>query len=208
MRIVVIGRKYIFKDFLPKNIINKYVVSDNTKRNAKKIIDIIMNNGKYEILSNESTKIIDLKYLEIKNDSIIINRIEESQMSSITLKENNGYAIFLKDTKEIYILYCFSDFEDNYTHIDIINTREITIGANDNNSIIIKNPFVRDFHAKIFKYKGKWTIENNDPKFGLFVNNLPVFDNPKDIFNGDIIFIMGLEIIMIKDSLYIKDFRK
>ena len=115
------------------------------------------------------------------------------------------YALMLGKQKEIYILQCLPDCEKDFLHVDLNNLQEITIGKKAGNSITYKNPMVSDVHARIYKFNGKWTIENFDLKYGVFVNNFPVYDNVKNIFNGDIIFIMGLEIIMIKNSLYVNN---
>ena len=48
-------------------------------------------------------------------------------------------------------------------------------------------------------------IENLDPNFGTFVNNNPVNKRLKMLFNGDVIFIMGLKIIIIGKSIYINN---
>ena len=115
------------------------------------------------------------------------------------------YALMLGKQKEIYILQCLPDCEKNFLHVDLNDLQEITIGKKAGNSITYKNPMVSDVHARIYKFNGKWTIENFDLKYGVFVNNFSVYDNVKNIFNGDIIFIMGLEIIMIKNSLYVNN---
>lgn len=205
MRVVLIMKKRMIKDTLPKNIIQNYWITDKTNNYERKLINIKINNEKYEIISNDYSKIIDSKYLKIKDDNLTIMQTKECIIPSVILHENAIYPIYLNDAKEVCILYCLPDYEDTFTHIDIVETNEITIGTDDNNSIVYKRPFVLKKHARIFKFKGKWTIENYDSKYGIFVNDFPVYDNTKDIFNGDIIFIMGLQIVMIKDSLYINN---
>ena len=54
------------------------------------------------------------------------------------------YAISLGDSREIYILYCASDKENEFDHKDIINTQTIKIGSGNSNSIIYKNAFVKE----------------------------------------------------------------
>ena len=205
MRVILIMKKHMIKDTLPKNMIQNYWITDKTNNFERKLINININNGKYEIISNKFSKIIDPKYIKIKSNNLTILQTEECIKPSIILQENTMHAIFLNETKEICILYCLPDYEDTFTHLDIVETNEITIGTDNNNTIVYKGPLVSKIHARIFKFRGKWTIENYDSKYGIFVNDFPVYDNKKDIFNGDLIFIMGLQLVIIKDSIYISN---
>ena len=68
------------------------------------------------------------------------------------------------------------------------------------NNILVKNT-----HARIYKDSGRWVIENLDNRFGTFVNNMPIFGETKILFNGDVIFIMGLKVIMMGNSIFINN---
>lgn len=205
MRVALIGKKYIVKETLPRNIIDNYWLTDKTQQFNNKLINIKIHHGKYEMVNSEYSKILDFKYLEVINNNLSVSQQIGNTLQSVVLEENYMYPILMNNSKEIYILYCLPDFEDSFNHLDIIGTQEITIGSNDNNSIVYKSPLVAGLHAKICKFNGKWTIENYDSKYGAFVNNFPVYNNTKNIFNGDIIFIMGLEIVIIKDTIYINN---
>ena len=64
---------------------------------------------------------------------------------------------------------------------------------------------MKRLHARIFFSNGKLMIENLDDDFGTFVNNNPVKKGLKMLFNGDVVFIMGLKIIIIGRSIYINN---
>lgn len=204
MRVTLIGKKYIIKDTLNNNIDDFWLV-DNTKESNDKLIKISNDNGIYKILSSEYSKILDKRYLSMINNDLTISQPIEYVMKEVVLEENHMYPIIMSGTNEINILCCMPDYEDYFTHLDIINTREITIGSSNNNSIVYKNPLIEKLHARIYKNGDKWTLENYDSKYGVFVNHYPVYKNVKNIFNGDIIFIMGLEIVIIKDTIYINN---
>jgi len=51
--------------------------------------------------------------------------------------------------------------------------------------------------------KNNWIIENFDNKYGTFVNNEPV--SKKALSNGDVVFIMGLKIIIMGDSIFLNN---
>ena len=200
MRIVLIGKDYIFKDNLPYNIIENYWISDQYQ---KKLINIKANNGKYEIISANSAQLLNSEYLQNIDGHLILSEANDNILENIILEENNVYPIQSSASKEVYLLYCLPDFQDNYIHLDIVGTSTITIGSSENNTIVYKGDFVDNSHCKIFKFNGKWTIENYSCTYGVFVNDFPVYNTTKNIFNGDIIFIMGLELVMIDESLYI-----
>ena len=201
MKIVLIGKKYIVKDNLPKNIGVNYWIID--KQNNKKLINIKNNSGKLEIESNAIYQIINSNNISIEKDRIIIDKTEDCIVKKVELMENNMYAISFGDLNNIYILFCMSDYEGDFYHMDIANVNEFTIGYENKCDIMYENALVADTHAKIFKNGDKWTIENYDKNYGLFVNEFPVYDNKKNLFNGDIVFIMGLKIIIMKNSIYI-----
>ena len=188
MQIVLIGKKNIIKKNLSKNTLDNFWILDEQER---KIIKITKNNERYMAISSSYSKIIDANYNEIEN---------------IILEENNRYPILINNVKEdIYILFCLPDYDKSFIQAKITGINEITIGKNSGNTIVYNNPLIKDIHAKLVKFKGKWIIENYDEQYGIFVNDFPVYDNTKNVFNGDVIFIMGLKIIFIKDRLYINN---
>ncbi len=203
MRVVLVGKKYIIKDTLQTNTIEDYWIID--KKKEKKLVNIKVNNGKYELISSNYSKIIDPKCIKKRNGNLIIAKTSGAVLQKVILKENNMYPILIENSKEICILHCLPDYEDSFVHLDVVGNHEITIGSDKRNNIVYKNPLVSKLHAKIIKFRGKWTIENYDTTYGVFVNDFPVYRKEKNIFNGDIIFIMGLQIIIIKDSLYISN---
>ena len=205
MRIALIGKNYIVKEKLPKNIIDNYWICDKTKSIDNKLVKINIRNGEYEMINSEYSQLLDLKLLEKINKNFSITEFIGDNNQSIILKENCMYPIKLYNSQEIYIIYCLPDYEESFIHLDIKNISTITIGTDTNNNIVYKNPFISELHAKIYKKDNIWTIKNYDLNHGVFVNSFPVYENIKNIFNGDIIFIMGLEIVIIKDTIYINN---
>ena len=202
MRIVLIGKNYIFKKILPKSNFDNYLVIDSSGEIDRQLFNLKISDEKYEMIGSSFSSIINPECVEYSDDTLKLSETNDCIIEKITLEENSIYPILLKDVNEVYMLYCFSDYEDSYKHINIINTKEITIGSKDNNSIVFENPLVSDTHVKLYKFKEKWIIENYNSVYGIFVNDFPVYNKPKNIFNGDTIFIMGLELIMINASKY------
>ena len=202
MKAVFICKNKIYTINLPKKIYNNYWITDNDD----KIINISANKGRWQISSNNYAKIINPKYIKIFNNHIKIIESSENIFAEKTIiKENSLYAISMNnDIHNIGIFYCTNEDGNSFNQYEIINTQKITIGSNKKNNIIYKKVCVSDFHADIYKKDTKtWYVRNYDTDYGTFVNDLPIYDNEKKIFNGDTVFIMGLKFILINDNIYI-----
>ncbi len=204
MLLTLIGKRGIYKLVLPQVAIGNYWISDKTNEVEKKLINIEGKNGKWQITTNRQQKIINPEALDINDNSIQIKKSEETVMSKAILEDNNSYCICLGNLNDIYVLYCSPSYENNFYHLDINNTNEITIGGNKKNSIMYDNKFVSTRHAILVYNQGRWNLENLDKKFGTIVNNERVFGT-QILLNGDIIFIMGLKIIVIGKTIYINN---
>ena len=193
------------KLILPQTVIGNYWISDRTGKIEKKLVNIEGLNGNWIIVSNNYAKIIDLKSVNINNGEIRAVSGAEKVEKQIILKENKMFGIYLTSTKEFYVIYCAPSYEDNLTHYDIKNTQEVHIGSGRQNHICYENKLVKDFHAKIVLNNGRLILENFDTDFGTFVNSKPIKKETKILFNGDVIFIMGLRIIIMGNSIFINN---
>lgn len=192
---VLIGKNVIYKTNLPENISGNYTIND---KNGKKLINIQSRNGEYwQINSTNHAKIVNPEWLNKKS-------VKEEVINSVVLKEYNVNYILFSGSKEIFILYCVPTFEQ-YTHFDIINTAEITIGNNKDNEIFYNNPLIKPKQAKIFYSNGQLMLENYSIDYGAFINDKPALKQKRLLFNGDVIFIMGLKIIIIGRSIFINN---
>lgn len=202
MIVTLIGKNVLYKTKLPKVAIGNYWITDE---NDKKILNIEGNEGNWKIVSNNNVKIIKPKSLTSLNVSKIA-QIEENVIKEISLKEYSMYYIYLKDcSNNVFILYCAPTYEEHFTHLNIKSSQEILIGNSEKCHIFYNNPLVKKVHARIFYSNGKLMLENLDLDYGTFVNNNPVDKRLKLLFNGDVIFIMGLRIIIIGRSIYINN---
>ena len=126
---------------------------------------------------------------------------EQSIIEKIVLKEYETYYISVGKNQEVYILYCSPVYEKNFFQFNIQKTQEILIGNSERANIIYKNPLVNNIHARMFSYDGIWKIENLDYKTGVFVNGKAVTNDAQVLQNGDVIFLLGLKIIKLGNSL-------
>lgn len=200
MIVTLIGKNVLYKTKLPKDPLGNYWITDEYD---KKIINIEGDGKSWKIVSNKNLKIIKPKSLTSLNVSKIAQS-SENILEEITLKEYSMNYIYLKDySNNVFVLYCAPTYEEHFIYLNTKNSQEITIGSSEECDITYDHPFVKQKHARIFYSNGKLMLENLDSNYGTFVNNNPVDRRVKMLFNGDVIFIMGLKIIIIGRSIYI-----
>lgn len=203
MQVSLIGKNSINRINLPRNPLGNYCFSSKTTSEENIAIYIDGINRNWQITSNNYVKIVDPTSLIITDNNIEINQENKKFLDKIILKENGMYAICLGNMEEVFILYCAPICDDSFIHLNIINTNEITIGSSKDSMIFYNNSIVAHTHSKIFRENGNWFVQNYDQKFGTFLNNSPIFDEKKILYNGDVVFIMGLKVILINNNLYI-----
>ena len=198
----LIGKNKINKVVLPKYATGNYWIMDS---NAEKILNIEADEDKWQIISNKHIKIIKENNIVFDENRITINNIYASILDKVILEEYKIYTLLIGNTNEIYLLYCAPVYENNYLQIELTKGREILIGKDKNNDIVYNSNIVSSVHAKLSFSNGKWIIENFDKKFGTFVNQTPVFKDIRVLLNGDVIFIMGLKIIIIGNTFFVNN---
>ena len=205
MLVTLIGKKSIHKIVLPQTTVGNYWITDKTEEKEKKLVNIEGKAGKWQVVSNNYVKVINSKFINVTNNSISVIPSREKVTERVILQEYSMYGICIGNLEELYILYCSPVYENSFEHLNIKNTKEIYIGSNNQNHIEYNNILVKNTHARIYKDSGRWVIENLDNRFGTFVNNMPIFGETKILFNGDVIFIMGLKVIMMGNSIFINN---
>lgn len=202
MVVTLIGKNVLYKTKLPEVAIGNYWLTDI---NDKKLMSIEGNGENWAVFSNNNVKIVNPKSLKSSNIAKIVQS-KENIINDAILQVYSMYYIYLKDyVNEIFVLYCAPDFEESFIHLNIKSSQEILIGSGEKCNILYDMPLVKNVHARIFFSNGKLMIENFDTDFGTFVSNKPVNNGHKMLFYGDVIFIMGLKIIIIGRSIYINN---
>lgn len=205
MVVTLFNYNKMHKIVLPETIKGNYWLKDKTDKEEKNLLNIDGQNGRWSIISNKNVQIVSQSSLKVINDELMTIKGKEKIEKMAFLKEYDMYGIYITKTKEFYILYCLPSFEDNLTHCNITHTQEICIGKSIDNHICFNNKLVLEKHAKILLNNGRLMLENYDDKFGTYINGSQVGKESKILFNGDIIFIMGLRIIIMGNSLFINN---
>ena len=200
MLVALIGKNRIYKIVLPQIAIGNYWLTDGSEK-ERKLINIEGIQGKWYVTSNSSVQIIDRAAIQTIGNNI---KVDYSQkLDKVTLNEYDKYIVQFGNSEELFTLYCFPVCDNNLFHLELKNKNEITIGRTKNNDIVYNNEFVSDVHTKIYFNNGSFIVENYDSNFGTFVNNKPVLNGGVAVSNGDVVFIMGLKIIIMGKGIFI-----
>ena len=197
MQVILVGKEYFNKLILPQNVAGNYWLSEKIENKELKLVNIEAIDEMWYVSSKQYAKIFEMQEVDNKIQWV---KIEDK----IVLKEHEFYGVQLGESKEMFLLYC-EPVMDKYTHLNIKNKHEIRIGSGKNNEITYYNGWAADCHAKMFFKDGVWLLENYDEKYGIFVNGKVRHKNARALYSGDVVWIMGLKIILIGDSIYINN---
>ena len=202
MLVTLIGKNVLYKLKLPTKKTGNYWITDD---DGKKLINIVGKNNEWQMYSNEQVKILNPQSIKSLNISKIAKDIMNI-IKGVKLIERNIYYISLASNPNmLYILLCEPIYEKNYIHIKTSNFQEITIGKSLACDIVYNNSLINEKQAKIFYSNGKLMLENYDTNYGIFLNDMPVSNRLKLLFNGDVIFIMGLRIVVVGNNFFINN---
>ena len=202
MIVTLIGKDTIYKTRLPKTAMGNYWLTGD---NGKKLINIEAENGTWTINSSTHVKVLNPQSVKSLNVAKIAKN-EANIVQKVNLLEYSIHYLYIGDlSNNVFVLYCAPLFEDNFINLKMNTLQEIKIGSGNDNDIIYQNPLVKPHQARIFLSNGKILIENYDDNFGTFINNTSVGNTQKLLFNGDIIYIMGLEIILVGHNVFINN---
>ncbi|HOM02165.1 MAG TPA: FHA domain-containing protein [Acetivibrio sp.] len=125
--------------------------------------------------------VIRLIYLDIKS-------------MSVSKTDNVGFYPYLKLINQREMLNF--KVEENY-----ILRKSVTIGRNDKNDIVIKDPFISGIHAYIMAEEGSILIKDMGSKNGTFVNGERLNEGETVLLNdGDNIKIGNVKFLFVSLS--------
>ena len=200
MLVALIGRNRIYKIVLPQIAIGNYWLTDGSEK-ERKLINIEGIDGRWYITSNSNIQIISRAAIQVIGNNIKVDY--NKKLYRIALNEYDRYIVKFGNSEELFALYCLPVCDNNLFHLSLKNKSQITIGKAKSNDIMYNNDFVSDKHARLYFYNGNFIVENYDTNFGTFVNNRPVLNGGVTLSNGDVVFIMGLKIIVMGKGIFI-----
>ena len=188
MIVRLIKKRKIYNFTLPTVVSGNYWITDNDYLgNVRNLINVEEENGKWKIKSDFETKIMS----------------GENEIESAYLSDYGLYFLKINTDNEYVILYCSPTIDKDFYRLKIKDKHEILIGNNTEAPISYNYPLVSRQQARLIYNNGKWIIQDLNSKYGTYVNNSAI--TTYELSYGDIVFIMGLKIIAIKDTLIINN---
>ncbi len=188
MIIRLIKKTKIYNFSLPTKISGNYWIKDNDRNgNERNLINVEASDGRWKIKSDFETKIMS----------------GNKELESAYLKEYNLYFLKVNTDGEYVILYCSPSIDPEISKLRITRNGDILIGNDPNAHINYSYPLVSRQHAKLTYSNGVWAIKDLNSKYGTYVNNYAV--TSKVLSYGDIIFVLGLKLIVMKDYIVVNN---
>lgn len=182
MIVNLIKSTQMFSLNLPVKVKGQYWITDIDKKGkSRNLISVEAVKGKWIVKSNSVAGIIDssnniCKQIELLPDSFFYVKIANYDEKVILFAEN------------------MDSSRQNFTKIVVNGASTFNIGRNRDNNICFANRLVSGYHAKL-SYDGQnWSIYDMGSTNGVFVNGFRV--DSQDLDAGDLIYIMGLKIVV------------
>lgn len=106
---------------------------------------------------------------------------------------------------ELFKLSFFIDFDSIDKKYDRLiylkDIKRLTIGGSEENNIFINDPLYRQGNVVLSKEAGEYYLEDNDTKYGVYINTEKIVEKKK-INNGDFFIIVGHYFYLKDDKLY------
>ena len=180
MKILVLKKDRIISTILPNTVYGDFQIKDiDESGNEVDLLTIREVKGKWVLSNTNETE-------------IIVNR---QKVFSVNLSDYFCCEILSNKSNYPYLLYCLPTFE--HTTLFQITDANFIIG-NSNSDINYPNKLLGNFNVNIF-YDQAWYIEVlNESKY-VYLNNKSV--TKERLYNGDVIFILGLRIVVLGNFL-------
>lgn len=191
MIVNLIKKQQMFSSKLPTKVKGQYWIKDiDEDGKSRELIGIEAIDGTWVIKGNHLISIIG------ENNEMLEN---------VSLKEN----IFLNlrfhgsDERIILVTHAVEDNRQIFEKYLVKDDSSLEIGRSEKNQIIHSNKYISSHHAKIEFHDGKWGLEDLNSTNGTYVNGKRAHKTELKI--GDLIYIMGLEIIIGKQFIAINN---
>ena len=187
MRVSYITKDNIINFDLPKKKAGNYWITDNNDEEARNVINIKALDDKWEMTSNSETTII----------------FNAQALKSVFLENNTFYSLKEYGKDSLSFIYTSDVFDKSFKVYEATGDVRLKIGKATDASIIYSNLNIKDTNNELIYQGGNWIINDLSSQFGTYVNNKRV--SSKVIKNGDVVFIMGLRIIVLGKLLIINN---
>ena len=184
MKILILKKERIITTTLPNTIYGDFQIVDiDDNGNQVDLITIKESDGKWLLTNTLDT-------------SIIVNN---QTVNSINLTNYFSCEILYRKSDYKYILYCLPTF-DVTTLYNVLDA-SIMIG-NKTSDITYNHFYLGNYNVRIY-YDNAWYIEVLTDTYLVYLNNKSV--KKERLFNGDVVFILGLRIVVLGNYMIINN---
>lgn len=185
MIIYVIHEQKLFNMTLPLKINGSYSLTDIFNNKERNLINIVEENGNWVAYSNKHVKIWQ----------------DKKQLGSVILQNYQYLLLQVKGQEGFLVMYTCPVNDSSFVGVKVPGNMEFIVGSGGDNAISCNNPLIGHKHAKITYLNGNWKLEDLSTQYGTFVNNR-LIQGEVNLFHGDVIFILGLKLIVLADEIY------
>lgn len=199
MKLTILSQREISSISLPDKHLGRYwLYGKNPDGKRINIISIealraveLGNEDSWLLKSNRNFSIVDKDKNSIQNVKLELSKLYKIQSTS----GKESYTLFtepLTDDRKQYKGYTLTK-----------DTADIYVGRGENNDICFSNDFVTGTHAVISFSPSGIHLKDNNSTNNTYVNGEAVTE--KKLMIGDTVYIMGLQIIITKQSIFLNN---
>ncbi len=182
MQITLIKNNKLIIFTLPQKISGSYWITDFENGRKINLMNIDATENGWSLVSNRDAFIID-------NNEVMI--------PFVTLQDYEFYSIKNNYKQEKYFIYCSPIYDETFREFIMNKDSTITVGNSNNNQINYALSGISAHAFTIQKGEKYYELILNDEKSLVYVNQKRV-TGKKKIEYGDIIFLFGLKIILMR----------
>lgn len=204
MLVTLIGEREIYKLVLPSVVRGNYWITRKTEDGENKLVNIEAIDGTWYIRSNSNVFVNTDNLLKMKVNVQNLNGSIPQKvkiLDKVAIDEYSLYMLSIKDVNEKFILITSPVYERDYKCFEMTGN-SFCVGSNPSCEVVYNNIIIADKQAVFTRQDDVWYVENYDSNVNIFINNKYV-DGQCAINNGDVVYIMGLKIIIIGNYIYV-----
>ncbi len=177
---------------------------------GKQVLELPVNiEGSFVLSDDNQNKMININ--SIQNNWIMsanpgFNIIKNGQSVEHTPISIHSFYLIKSDNESVnnYVLYAEPDYDNSIKVFSIEKNTSITIGKSSNNDIVYDNPYINDNHLILQRddFNFILVVVNN----GLtFLNDIALQKQQTFLYNGDVILLTGLRIVIVNNLIIINN---
>lgn len=184
MIVTLFEKDRIISVTLPQKVVGRYWINDDIDGEVCHVLAIEAIDGAWAAVNTRSIQVLD----------------EDGKAEKYTkLEPLSFHTAIVTGRKEPYLLFTEPVTADRqmFQKYRLSTNTVITIGRAQDNVISYENEFVSGHHCRLFFQNGYWVVEDLDSANGVYVNQNLL--DKASLLPGDIVFIMGLKLVLGKD---------